>query len=224
MENNIAIIPKRWSYGWKGLFINDLIERNNYKSYLELGVDNACTWVSVGCDEKTGVDINPNCHLIDNNSGVQHKITSDTDCFFKDVTRKFDLIYIDASHEKEQTRRDFLNSVSCLNKNGIIVMHDIFPKTEKDTLPSASGDVFDVWMSLCDFLKFKDVCVCVNNAYRAGDNDAVGIYIHSDESRSFKGFKNKNYSFLQFKAKFKEYIQNHEIDNLNNNFIPFGPQ
>lgn len=209
-------IHKRWSYGWKGIFINDLIEANNYKSYLELGVDIGTTWINVHCDSKTGVDINPESNFCDNGSGEVHKFVCDTDAFFakKDPSTKFDIIYIDASHDKKNVRKDFINSVSSLNKSGLVILHDIFPKCEKDVLPTASGDVYDFWMSLCDFVEFENICTCINYEKRSGNDDAIGIYSHGDSNENFQQLKNKDYSYSEYQNKIYKYIFNLELDYL----------
>ena len=44
----------------------------------------------------------------------------------------FDLIFIDGFHTKEQVKRDFENSLRCLNQNGFIVIHDTYPWTNRE--------------------------------------------------------------------------------------------
>ena len=51
-----------------------------------------------------------------------HKITSDG--FFKNNTKKYNLIYIDGCHEPDFIKRDMENSFSILEKNGIMWMDD----------------------------------------------------------------------------------------------------
>lgn len=49
-----------------------------------------------------------------------------SDKFFEINKEKFDLIYIDGSHEMEQVYKDISNSWACLNHNGIIICDDYF--------------------------------------------------------------------------------------------------
>ena len=44
--------------------------------------------------------------------------------FYLENKEKYDLIYIDGSHEVEDVRNDFLNCIKILNKNGIMWMDD----------------------------------------------------------------------------------------------------
>ena len=43
-------------------------------------------------------------------------------------TKKFDVIFIDGLHEYYQIRKDVINSLKYLDKNGYIVIHDLFPE------------------------------------------------------------------------------------------------
>ena len=101
--------------------IQFFIDKFNYQSYLELGVrDSNNTFNHINCNIKEGVDINNAC---------QPTYCMTTDEFFTTVgkDKTWDIIFIDASHEKNQVLRDFENSLSRLNKNGTIIMDDINP-------------------------------------------------------------------------------------------------
>ena len=49
-----------------------------------------------------------------------------SDSFFSKNSKKFDLIYIDGSHEKSQVFKDLVNSWKILNKDGVIICDDYF--------------------------------------------------------------------------------------------------
>lgn len=101
--------------------INFFIKRFNYQSYLELGVrDKTNTFNHINCMIKEGVDIDRGCQ-------PTHLMT--TDDYFASVGKdvKWDIIFIDASHEKNQVLKDFNNSLEHLNENGTIIMDDINP-------------------------------------------------------------------------------------------------
>jgi len=103
--------------------INHFITRYNYKSYLELGVrDKTSTYNHILCESKTGVDIDSKC---------QPDYNMSTDDFFIKVAvgKKWDIIFIDASHEKGQVEKDFNNSLNHLSENGTIIIDDINPFT-----------------------------------------------------------------------------------------------
>lgn len=109
---------------WRFDIINYLIEQNDYKSYLEIGVEGGDNVKRIKCSDITGVDpYSPN---------ATHKIPSDD--FFAnndklENPKKWDIIFIDGDHREEQTTRDVLNSLKFLNKRGTIVMHDCNPPT-----------------------------------------------------------------------------------------------
>ena len=96
--------------------INYLIKKNNYKKYLEIGIDNAITFKEVKIDYKIGVD--PNTSLND-------ILKKDSDTFFKENTEKFDIILIDGLHHSDQVYKDIVNSLNCLSEEGVIICHDM---------------------------------------------------------------------------------------------------
>ncbi len=122
--------------------INFFIKKYNHKSYLELGVrDKTNTFNFIECDEKSGVDINPN-------SFPDYLMT--TDDFFKmiDKDKKWDVIFIDADHEKNQVMKDFINSLNHLSEGGTIIMDDINPFTEELTKPEFCYNAWEVFATL----------------------------------------------------------------------------
>lgn len=50
-----------------------------------------------------------------------------------------DLLYIDADHSHEQSLSDFENFAPWIVPNGLVLMHDTFPRREEDESPYASG-------------------------------------------------------------------------------------
>ena len=105
---------KRWE------LINYLIEKYNYQNYLEIGTRDARNFKKVKSKNKIGVDPEPTYkhpHI--------YEITSDL--FFKNNKQQFDIIFIDGLHYYEQVKRDILNSLDILKKDGIIICHDINP-------------------------------------------------------------------------------------------------
>jgi predicted O-methyltransferase YrrM len=130
--------------------LNALIEKHNLKSYLEIGVQNPTNnFDKIKCEEKVGVDPIP-C----NNSFVEQKTSDD---FFNGITQSYwDLIFIDGLHHADQVKRDFENSLKCLNDNGFIVIHDVLPQNERGTLVPRQarewwGDVYKFAMTMHDY-------------------------------------------------------------------------
>jgi len=101
--------------------INSLIKKHNYKTYLEIGVRNPEDCLNhINCDLKHGVDPG-----IEGSYPVTFNMTSDE--FFKINKSTYDIIFIDGLHIDEQVERDIINSLSILNKNGSIILHDCNP-------------------------------------------------------------------------------------------------
>ena len=104
--------------------INFLIDKFQYKSYLEIGVRSG---TSIDNIRNTNRDREFFCVGIDPNYDTDYKITSDE--FFKkyinDVNHKYDIIFIDGDHYHDQVMKDIDNSLLCLNRRGAIVLHDM---------------------------------------------------------------------------------------------------
>lgn len=114
--------------------LNHLIQKNNYKTYLEIGYYKGWSFDRVNCKNKTAVDPFPcktpeqeqtplGAVIID--GGHIHKLSSDQ--YFEKFHSTYDLIFIDGLHEANQVSRDIKNALKHLNKGGMIVLHDCNP-------------------------------------------------------------------------------------------------
>lgn len=101
--------------------IQGLINKYNYKSYLEVGVQSGHCFTAIKCDKKVGVDP-------DKSSAATVHLTSDD--FFSQNKDKFDIFFCDGLHHSQQVETDLNNMLSCMNDGGIIVMHDCLPTNE----------------------------------------------------------------------------------------------
>lgn len=122
--------------------INYFCDKFSYTSYLELGLRNANdTFNNIRCSNKVSVDVNPNCN-------PTYCMT--TDEYFKTLSKdtKFDLIFIDACHEKSFVKRDFENAIQHLNDNGTIIMDDINPTAERLLDENWCGNAWEVFFEL----------------------------------------------------------------------------
>lgn len=124
--------------------INSLIEKNNYKTYLEIGVNTPAqpgyNWVGVKIPIKHGVDPN-----------VKTTYQMESDYFFKNhIEQKYDIIFIDGLHIFEQVYRDIINSLGYLEEGGTIVVHDCNPVTEITQRRVRASDAWhgDVWKAI----------------------------------------------------------------------------
>lgn len=127
--------------------INLLIEKHNYRSYLEIGVNQPQNnFDKINCNEKTGVD------PVSLRNDI---INSTSDQFFELInnTTAFDLIFIDGLHHCEQVIKDIINSLKHLSPGGIIVCHDMLPESDQmQMVPRSSqvwtGDCWKAWSYL----------------------------------------------------------------------------
>ena len=124
--------------------INKLIDIRGYDKFLEIGTYRGECFNNVHCPIKESVDPDPEAH-------ATHLMTSDE--FFRHNRfwrNKYDLIFIDGLHERNQVWRDICNSVLSLRDYGTIVMHDCLPTTEEMQRwcnHSRQGEIWtgDVW-------------------------------------------------------------------------------
>lgn len=155
--------------------INMIIERMGYKKYLEIGIDNpGICFNHIVCDKKVGVDPyhdDTGCHkwnsenkeeFIEAIDGEFFQGTSDE--FFAKKRNKFDIIFIDGLHLEEQVDKDIQNSLSRLNKGGIIILHDTMPRIERVATPTPEpgtpwmGTVYRSFWKLRQFRDDLDLC------------------------------------------------------------------
>ena len=175
-------------YRWD--LIEYLIKKNNYTNYLEIGCDQNQLFSKVAVKNKIGVDPV---------SGGNIRKTSDV--FFKDNKDKFDIVFIDGLHTYEQVKKDILNSVNCLNENGIILVHDCMPDSlGKQAVPRYKMQWNgDVWKAIVDLRQKEDLDI-----YTCEMDQGIGIIT-----------KKKNSSLLILdkpihKIKFKDYFYNYK--------------
>lgn len=112
-------------------------------SYLELGLYIGETFNKV-CKVVpycVGVDIiNYNIEIL--NPHLFFNTT--TDIFFTNNTRKYDIIFIDADHNFESVKKDLINSITVLEYNGTIFLHDTDPSESKYLLPGYCNDAYRI--------------------------------------------------------------------------------
>lgn len=140
-------IKHRWE------FINEMIIRNGYKRYLEIGLDMGMCFRAISCDEKISVDPAEGNYA---HANPTYKMTSDM--FFDSVAPtlpKFDIIFIDGLHHSDQVDKDIKNSLNHINGSGLIVIHDCNPMTEEAQVVPRRSIVWngDVWKSI---VRYRD--------------------------------------------------------------------
>ena len=104
--------------------------RNHIKkediTYLEIGIENANTFRSVGAKYKVGVDPYPLCRPPLRMFGSLIK-RMPSDQFFRSNEFVFDLAFIDGLHTYEQTYKDLLNTFLTSSSEVLILIDDVVP-------------------------------------------------------------------------------------------------
>lgn len=130
--------------------LNKLIERHNYRSYLEIGLgprDCGRSFPLVKAMMKETID--------PNEPDATYQTTSDM--FFENnaTGHLWDLIFVDGLHHADQVLRDVANAEKHLSPGGAIVLHDCNPLCEESQLvPRLQGlliwlgDVWKAWATL----------------------------------------------------------------------------
>ena len=199
IKNNFPENYYRWD------LIKYLINKNNYKNYLEIGCDQNQLFSKIEIENKTGVDPE---------SGGNIKTTSDD--FFLNNTGKFDIIFIDGLHMYEQVKKDIINSVNCLNDDGIVLVHDCMP----DSLAKQAVPRFkmkwngDVWKAIVDLRQNKDL-----NIYTCEMDEGIGIIKKNKNSKILKLDKPINrLKFKDYYNNYKDYLRVISIDEFKEKF------
>ena len=130
--------------------VKNIIEKKNYKKYLEIGCFDDELFNQVNCQQKVGVDPV---------SGGTIRETSNQ--FFKKNNENFDCIFIDGLHEYNQVKKDIENSLKFLNEGGTILLHDCMPDNYyAQAIPRCQWDWNgDVWKAIVECRNSKDIDV-----------------------------------------------------------------
>jgi hypothetical protein len=165
-------------------FITAATQKFNNCKYLEIGCDNNICFKSIPAIGKIGVDPD---------RGGNIKDTSDN--FFKNSNDKFNVIFIDGLHIYEQCRKDVMNSLKVLNKNGYIFLHDMTPRNwAEENVPRLKNTLWtgNIWKVAIELSKTKGVDFFVINA-----DMGVGVLKKNEENivynDCFERLKNLNF-------------------------------
>ncbi len=174
--------------------IDYLIKKNNYLNYLEIGCDDDQLFSKVKIKNKIGVD-----------PVSGGNVRKNSDDFFLENKVKFDLVFIDGLHIYEQVKKDIINSLKCLNENGIILVHDCMPDSlSKQAVPRYkmkwNGDV---WKAIVDLRQREDLDI-----FTCEIDQGIGIITKRKNSSILKLNKPaKNLKFKDYYYNYKEYLR-----------------
>jgi hypothetical protein len=194
--------------------INYLVEQNNYKRYLEIGVQEYYS----NCDKikteyKVAVDPAPRskCDFI----GTSDEYFESID---KDV--KFDIVFIDGLHQSDQVIKDIENSLNHLSEAGSIVIHDCLPEAEYQQVREDNHREWtgDVWKAIA-FLKGtrEDLNIkVVDHDWGCGiiqkGSQELGKYKTVDEL-NWKIFESNRNSLMGV-ISYEEFLNNYKNDKI----------
>ena len=179
--------------------INYFIKKNDYKSYLEIGCDKNQIFSQITLNKKIGVDPY---------SGGNVRKTSDD--FFEENVEKFDLIFIDGLHVYEQVKKDIINSINFLNREGVILVHDCLPDTiGKQAVPRYKMQWNgDVWKAIVDLRQRDDLEI-----HTCFVDQGIGIIKKQINSSILKiNKKTQDLKFSDFYHNHKEYLRIINLD------------
>jgi len=189
--------------------INYLIEKNKFLNYLEIGVFHGENIRLVKAAHKDGVDPG---HEGIVSPEVTYPMTSDD--FFELIKGhdiKYDVIFIDGLHHKEQVDKDIENALNHLVPNGYILLHDCNPISYDAQLVPRETVVWngDVWESIVKLrLNRSDLEV------RVVDTDfGVGV-VNFGKMKTYK--KSKNITWDYFQNNKKELINIITVEEFKN--------
>ena len=177
-------------YRWN--LIQLIIDKYNFKDYLEIGCDKNQSFSKIIVDNKVGVDPI---------SGGTIRSTSD-DFFLKNLNNNYDVIFIDGLHYYEQVIKDIKSSLKILNNDGFILVHDCLPRTlAHQAVPRYRGSWNgDVWKSIVELRNDinLDIITC--------EIDFGVAIIRKRKNQNLLNLSQKDFKSL----KFKEYYYNHK--------------
>lgn len=171
--------------------VQEIIDIKKFRSYLEIGTFKNELFDHIKCKKKIGVDPA---------SGGNIRKTSDQ--FFQNNIDKFDLIFIDGLHTYPQVKKDINNSINALNSNGIILLHDCFPRDYYyQAVPRSqinwNGDTWKAFVEIRSKNKFDSYCL---NA-----DEGIGVILKKNN----KNLLNLNLNDFS-KLKYRDYFDNYK--------------
>jgi len=169
--------------------IKHAIKKNDYKKYLEIGCHNNEVFDKIEI-EKIGVDPI---------SGGNYRGTSDK--FFKENVKNFDCIFIDGLHEYNQTKRDILNSIEILKKDGIIILHDCLPPSISHQRVPRTRYTWngDVWKAIVEARTWEHV-----DTYTVLSDQGLGL-IKKKKNSNVLNIGNVSFKKLKYKFFYENY-------------------
>lgn len=154
------------------------INKTNCQDYLEIGCDKNQVFKKINVKNKIGVDPV---------RGGTHRMTSDE--FFNQNKQTFDVVFIDGLHYYNQVGKDVINALKVLNSRGVILIHDMLPRTETEAIVPIPENPKGFWLGDVWKLAF-DLTNDLDLFFEIYQTDCgVGIL---QPKKSFKEFNENN--------------------------------
>ena len=183
--------------------IQNIITKNKFNSYLEIGCFNDDCFSKIKIAKKIGVDPF---------SGGNVRMTSDE--FFSINKEQFDCIFVDGLHIYEQVKKDITNSLRFLSKNGVILVHDCLPENIFEQAVPRSKRRFkgDSWKAIVEMRTRIDV-----DTYTCVADEGLGVILKR-KNNNLLYIKEKNFKKLSFKDYYYNYLSYMNIITVKNLF------
>lgn len=206
--------------------IQYLINKNNYKRYLEIGVFNGEVFFKIRCRFKYAVDpvfrfVRETKYkmMFKNSSNINAKyITKTSDEFFKEDApalfskNTIDICFIDGMHEFDFVKNDVLNTLKYLDKNGVIILHDCNPLTAEAEVNYAAWEKRgltgewngDVWKIIVYLKSVREDI----NVFTLDTDQGLGIITwgRQEAKLNFTEQQIRQFSFKEIDANRKEWL------------------
>ena len=157
--------------------INEIVKKNGYKSYLEIGVAvPERNYDLIECDFKEGCDPYYDAdydygfgdlreRLSEFREKVTYCMTSDEMFAMMPKEKKYDVIFVDGGHSEEQSKKDIINSLKHVSENGVVIVDDALPRKEEFAREERITDEWYgcVYKSILDFGRIGGRYACIKN-------------------------------------------------------------
>lgn len=124
------------------------------KVYVELGLYHCKLFNRVVPFTKTAIGVDSEASAgtyMEKKSGASEFFHGTTDAFSQTLATRglsIDLLFIDANHSKESVMADFRNYFTFVSDQGIILLHDTYPKSTEFTASGYCGDGYKAIIEL----------------------------------------------------------------------------
>ena len=136
-----SVTPENWHVK----FIQNLAILMKVQVYAELGIYEGETFNAINAETKIAVDIDSKYLSFADKSPSNTSILGDSLVlaeYLKTNSIELDMLFIDANHSCQAVFTDFKALESFVKPNGIILMHDTFPKSREYSAQEYCGDAF----------------------------------------------------------------------------------